>query len=67
MLFAYLRSLKPMWHEGIAVTRVEEERGIPKKYHFEEPYEDTKEIVVSAQETSRLDFELTLRTVAIGR
>jgi plastocyanin len=47
-----------MWHEGIALTRI-----VPslQLFEYEAPYEVTKQVVVTAGQTSKVDFELELR------
>ena len=47
-----------MWHEGIALTRI-----VPslQLFEYEAPYEVTKQVVVTAGQSSRVDFELELR------
>ncbi len=50
-----------MWHEGVTVIQTELEHGKPKKYHFEEPYEMVREVIVPPNGRVTIDFELTLR------
>ncbi len=50
-----------MWHEGVSVIETELEHGKPKKYHFEQPYEITKEVIVAPGGEVRVEFELALR------
>jgi hypothetical protein len=50
-----------MWHEGVAITSTETEAGKVKKYCYEDPYEETKEVTVPANSTVDIDFDMTLR------
>lgn len=47
-----------MWHEGVRLTRVLKS---VQQYEFEEPYEVTREVVVSPDAPAQVDFELALR------
>lgn len=50
-----------LWHEGVAVVDTEFEDGKPKKYHFEAPYEVTREVTVPPNGEGWVEFELVLR------
>lgn len=50
-----------MWHEGVAITNTQTENGKVKKYFYEAPYEESKEITVLPKETHTVDFEFSLR------
>jgi plastocyanin len=50
-----------MWHEGVSVAKTEFERGKPKLYVYEEPYEIMQDVVVPEGGTVRSDFSLVLR------
>ena len=47
-----------MWHEGVALTRI-----IPslQQFQYEDPYEITKQVVVTPGSTSEISFDLELR------
>jgi plastocyanin len=47
-----------MWHEGVALTRI-----IPslQQFQYEDPYEITKQVVVTPGSTSEVSFDLELR------
>ncbi len=49
------------WHEGVSVIETEVEHGKPKKYHFEQPYEITQEVIILPNGEVRVEFELALR------
>jgi hypothetical protein len=48
-----------MWHPGVAVTKVEVEKGKPKRYTFEEAYTSTTEVSVTS--SGSVDVQLALR------
>jgi hypothetical protein len=50
-----------MWHEGVMITSREMEKGVVKKYYYEDPYVEIKEIVVLAGKKSSVKFEFSLR------
>ena len=50
-----------MWHEGVSIANQEVENGKVKKYYYEEPYEESKEVTVTANVIVDLDFDLKLR------
>ncbi len=50
-----------LWHEGVAVVETVFEGGKAKKYHFEESYESSQEVVVPPSGEVTVDFELALR------
>ncbi len=50
-----------MWHEGVAAVRTLKERGVPTRYFFEEPYQQSKSVVVAPHKETHVDFELNLR------
>jgi hypothetical protein len=50
-----------MWHEGVNISRIDSDRGKPRTYYFEEPYEATKEVVVSPNGEAVVEFQLVLR------
>ncbi len=50
-----------MWHEGINIIRVETEGGKIKKYYYEEPYQNTAEVVVTEKGIVNTNFKLTPR------
>ncbi len=52
-----------MWHEGVRVVKTLMENGKVSKYYYEEPYTETKDIVVSATKAVRADFTLALRGI----
>lgn len=53
-----------IWHSGVALTRTEKRGNAVTAYRYEEPYEQTREIVVSAKEVVLADFSLSLRPAA---
>jgi plastocyanin len=55
-----------MWHEGVAVVKTEMENGKPKAYHYESPYEELKEVTVSANGKVDVEFPLVLRPTSPG-
>ncbi len=55
-----------MWHEGVAVVKTEMENGKPKAYHYEPPYEEVKEVTVSANGKVDVEFPLALRPTTPG-
>jgi len=55
-----------MWHEGVAVVKTEMENGKPKSYRFEQPYEEVREVTVSANGTAEVEFHLSLRPTTHG-
>lgn len=50
-----------MWHEGVAVTKTDLERGKPVRYYFEAPYEERTGVIVEPGKTIEVNFDLTLR------
>ncbi len=50
-----------LWHEGVAVTETSFEKGKPKRYYFEDPYELTKDVIVPPNGETTVEFELQLR------
>jgi plastocyanin len=48
-----------MWHEGVRLTQVLKS---VQQYEFEAPYEQTREVTVSAAGEAVLDFQLELRS-----
>jgi plastocyanin len=50
-----------MWHEGVTIVKKELEHDKVKKYEFEQPYEESRQVTVRAEATSTADFELSLR------
>ena len=64
-----------MWHEGVKIIKQDEENVNEDedntdadfqmkqvtKYYYEDPYELSKDVVVSANGTATIDFDLTLR------
>ncbi|HEX9007569.1 MAG TPA: carboxypeptidase regulatory-like domain-containing protein, partial [Bacteroidota bacterium] len=50
-----------MWHEGVAVTRTDREKGVPTRYTYEAPYRETAQVTVSPKSRTQADFELKLR------
>ena len=53
-----------MWHEGVAVAKIEMENGKPKSYSYEPPYEEEEEVMVSANGYVTVDFPLILRATS---
>jgi plastocyanin len=47
-----------MWHEGVTLKSNDKKR---QKYEYEDPYETTKEIVVTANGEAVVNFDLSLR------
>ena len=50
-----------MWHEGVAITRTDREKGVPTRYAYEAPYRETMQVTVSPKSRTQADFELKLR------
>ena len=50
-----------MWHEGVAVVRKEMENEKVKKYIYEEPYLETRDIEIIEGGNVSLDFDFSLR------
>ncbi len=50
-----------MWHEGVSIVKKEMEHEKVKKYDFEPPYEETKQVTVLPKSTSKIDFVFSLR------
>ncbi len=50
-----------MWHEGVAVTKTEKQNGKVTAYHYEPPYEETRQVTVRPNETTQVKFALSLR------
>lgn len=50
-----------LWHEGIRIKEKETFNGSVTKYHFEEPYELTKQVSVSPRAQIKLTFGLEIR------
>ncbi len=50
-----------MWHEGVAVTRTDREKGVPIRYTYEAPYVETRQVTVSPKSRTQADFALKLR------
>ena len=53
-----------MWHEGVTIVGKEMENGTVKKYTYEKPYEDSRQVVVPARGEVSVNFELALRESA---
>lgn len=50
-----------MWHEGVQLSRTDKEKGVPTRYTFEPPYQETLQVTVSPGSRTQADFTLTLR------
>jgi hypothetical protein len=50
-----------MWHEGVALTRTDREKGIATRYTFEDPYIQSRTVTVAPHGIVQADFELRLR------
>ncbi len=50
-----------MWHEGVAVTKTETQKGKVTTYYYEAPYEERQEVVVTAGSVATVAFTLSLR------
>lgn len=50
-----------MWYEGLRIVGGQTNNGTIKKYHFEEPYEDVKEVTLSGKGNADVSFELVSR------
>lgn len=50
-----------MWHEGFSIVKKDMRGGKVTKYHFEEPYEATKEVSVESESLVAVNFELKSR------
>jgi plastocyanin len=50
-----------MWHEGITIVNKELEHEKVKKYEFEQPYEESRQVTVEPLATVTANFELKLR------
>ncbi len=50
-----------LWHEGVSVVRREMEKGKVTRYTFEEPYTQSKQVVIPPGGSAHSDFEVTLR------
>ena len=50
-----------MWHEGVRVARTELEKGVVKKYYYEEPYEAEQEVTVPPSGMATVSYDLSLR------
>ncbi len=56
-----------MWHEGVHITRTELDKGKPKSYTFEPPYEEIAEVTVKQNGVHTVGFSFVLRTPTISR
>lgn len=50
-----------MWHEGSKITKKDLKDGKVVRYHFEEPYEEMKEVTVGSKGLVTVDFDLKPR------
>ncbi len=50
-----------MWKEGFRVIGTEVENEKVKKYHFEEPYEETRDVSIKANQKVDIEFQLVPR------
>lgn len=50
-----------LWHEGVNIVRREMEKGKVTRYTFEEPYTQSRQVVIPPGGSAQSDFEVTLR------
>jgi hypothetical protein len=50
-----------MWHEGVKIVKKDLEGGKVKKYFYEDPYSETKDVSIHPDSTTHVDFEVALR------
>ncbi len=50
-----------MWHEGFSIVKKDMRGGKVTRYHYEEPYEATKEVSVESESLVAVNFELKPR------
>lgn len=56
-----------MWHEGVAIIKTELEKGKPRKYIYEDSYQEIQEVTVTPNGSATIDFELTLRSESLSQ